>query len=164
MAEKSEHIVSEDNSILIDLVADIVSAYVSNNKLSREELTSVIGSVHSALVAVSSGKKEEPVEELRPAVPIKKSVTPDYIVCLEDGKTFKSLKRHLSTKYGMTPADYRARWGLPSDYPMVAPNYAASRSELAKSMGLGQARRKPAPPPAPAPAKRGRRPKVATAG
>ncbi|PSC06680.1 transcriptional regulator [Alsobacter soli] len=152
---------SEHSTAVIDLVADIVSAYVANNKLTRDELTTLIGSVHNALASVSGAPVEEPVEELRPAVPIKKSVTPDYIVCLEDGKTFKSLKRHLSTKYGMTPAEYRARWGLPSDYPMVAPNYAASRSQLAKSMGLGQARRKPAPAPQPAPAKRGRKPKAA---
>ncbi|GGH10432.1 MucR family transcriptional regulator [Alsobacter metallidurans] len=152
---------SENSDMVIDLVADIVSAYVSNNKLSREELTALIGSVHQAMTAVATGRVEEPAEELRPAVPIKKSVTPDYIVCLEDGKTFKSLKRHLSTKYGMTPAEYRSRWGLPADYPMVAPNYAASRSQLAKSMGLGQARRKVAPAPAPTPAKRGRKPKAA---
>jgi predicted transcriptional regulator len=100
---------------------------------------------------IASGTQEAPVEALVPAVPVKKSITPDFIICLEDGKKFKSLKRHLRTKYDMTPDQYRAKWGLASDYPMVAPNYASARSELAKAMGLGAQRRKPAETPAPAP-------------
>jgi predicted transcriptional regulator len=146
----------------LDFVADIVSAYLANNSIPQSEIPALISSVHGALIAVATGKVEEPAVELKSAISIKKSVTPDAIICLEDGKSFKSLKRHLMTKYGMTPADYRAKWGLPSDYPMVAPNYAASRSELARSMGLG---RKPATPVAvPAPkAKRGRPPKASKA-
>ena len=101
--------------------------------------------MHSALVKVSTGVEEPKAVEITPAVSIKKSITPDYIICLEDGKKFKSLKRHLRTQYNMSPDEYRVKWGLPADYPMVAPNYAASRSALAKSMGLGQQRRKAAP-------------------
>ena len=126
----------------IELAADIVSAYVSNNSVSSGELPSLINDVHSALIKVANGNIEVPVEAPKPAVPVKKSVTPDYIVCLEDGKKFKSLKRHLRTQYDMTPEQYREKWGLPVDYPMVAPNYAKARSELAKEMGLGQQRRK----------------------
>jgi predicted transcriptional regulator len=107
-------------------------------------LPALIASVHAALAKVGSGAEEQPKEELRPAVPIKKSITPDYVICLDDGKKFKSLKRHLRTAYGLTPDQYRARWDLPSDYPMVAPNYAKARSELATKMGLGQKRRAPA--------------------
>lgn len=149
----------------IDLAADIVSAYVSNNSVPLAELPALIGSVHAALTQVVAPapavKAEQPPT---PAVPVRKSVTPDYIVCLEDGKKFKSLKRHLRTRYDMTPDQYRARWGLPADYPMVAPNYAAARSELAKSMGLGAQRRKSSPPPKapePAPAKARRSRKAA---
>lgn len=138
---------TENADNALDLVADIVSAYVSNNSLSAAELPALIASVHGALNQVTTGKVEEPAVELKPAVSVKKSITPDAIICLEDGKSFKSLKRHLATKYGMTPDDYRARWGLPKDYPMVAPNYAAARSALAKTMGLGQGRRKPEPEP-----------------
>ena len=98
--------------------------------------------VHDALIRTAAGKTDEPAPTLAPPVPVKKSVTPDYIVCLEDGKKFKSLKRHLRTQYNMTPEQYREKWGLPADYPMVAPNYAKARSELAKDMGLGQQRRK----------------------
>ncbi|PSC06804.1 transcriptional regulator [Alsobacter soli] len=148
---------TEEAQNSLDLVADIVSAYVANNTISATDLPALIASVHGALNQVANGKVEEPAPELKPAVPIKKSITPDAIICLEDGKAFKSLKRHLATKYGMTPDDYRARWGLPKDYPMVAPNYAAARSALAKTMGLGQGRRKPEPE---APAK-GRRKKAA---
>ena len=118
----------------------------------------MISDVHSALKQAPNGKAEPTPEPQQPAVSVKKSVTPDYIISLENGQKFKSLKRHLMNSYGMTPAEYRAKWGLPSDYPMVAPNYAKSRSELAKSMGLG---RKAKPEEAPAPAKRGRRAKVA---
>jgi predicted transcriptional regulator len=126
----------------IELAADIVSAYVSNNSVPSGDLPSLISDVHSALLKVGGGTIEVPAEAPKPAVPVKKSVTPDYIICLEDGKKFKSLKRHLRTQYSMTPEQYREKWGLPVDYPMVAPNYAKARSELAKEMGLGQQRRK----------------------
>src|SRR5215218_5835468 len=126
----------------IELAADIVSAYVSNNSVSSGDLPNLINDVHSALMKVAAGNIEIPVEAPKPAVPVKRSVTPDYIVCLEDGKKFKSLKRHLRTQYDMTPEQYRDKWGLPADYPMVAPNYAAARSALAKKMGLGQQRRR----------------------
>jgi MucR family transcriptional regulator, transcriptional regulator of exopolysaccharide biosynthesis len=129
-------------SNFIALTADIVSAYVSNNSVSAGELPALINQVHSALTRVSSGHTEASSEPLKPAVSVKKSITPDYIVCLEDGKKFKSLKRHLRTQYSMTPEQYREKWDLPSDYPMVAPNYAAARSQLAKQMGLGQQRRR----------------------
>jgi predicted transcriptional regulator len=123
----------------IELSADIVSAYVSNNSV-----PALLSSVYSALTKTGQAQSQEPQVELTPAVPVKKSVTADAIVCLEDGKKFKSLKRHLRTTYDMTPEQYRAKWGLPADYPMVAPNYAKARSELAKTMGLGQQRRKTA--------------------
>ncbi|PSC04544.1 MucR family transcriptional regulator [Alsobacter soli] len=126
----------------IELAADIVSAFVSNNTVSMGDVPTLIADVHKALTRITAGPVDPPVEERKPAVPIKKSVMPDYIVCLEDGKKFKSLKRHLRTQYNMTPEAYRERWGLPYDYPMVAPNYAEARSYLAKKMGLGQQRRK----------------------
>ena len=130
----------EDQVDFIGLTADVVSAYVGNNSVQAADIPTLIQSVHAALSGASAGKAEEPVIELKPVVSIKKSVTADYIVCLEDGKHFKSLKRHLKTKYDMTPEDYRTKWGLQADYPMVAPNYAAARSALAKKMGLGQQR------------------------
>jgi predicted transcriptional regulator len=120
----------------IRLVAEIVSAYVSNHAVSATDLPGLISRTHSAMQSLSV-VAEQPAEDLKPAVPIKKSVTPDYIVCLDDGKRFKSMKRHLAG-LGMTPVEYRARWELASDYPMVAPNYAATRSALAKSNGLGR--------------------------
>jgi predicted transcriptional regulator len=126
----------------IELTAEIVSAYVSNNSVSAGDLPGLINQVHSALSRVSSGQSDAPAEPLKPAVSVKKSITPDHIVCLEDGKKFKSLKRHLRTQYNMTPEQYRDKWALPPDYPMVAPNYAAARSQLAKQMGLGQQRRR----------------------
>ena len=126
----------------IELAADIVSAYVSNNSVPASELPALISDVHSALTRVSAGVSVAAADAPRPAVPMKKSITSDYIICLEDGKKFKSLKRHLRTQYGMTPEAYREKWGLPSDYPMVAPNYAKARSQLAKEMGLGQQRRR----------------------
>ncbi len=132
----------DNNELLISLTADIVSAYVANNAVGASDLPGLIGQVHSSIASLASGGPAVR-EELKPAVPVKKSVTADYIICLEDGKKFKSLKRHLGSAYGMTPDEYRAKWGLPADYPMVAPNYAAARSELAKTMGLG---RKPAQP------------------
>jgi predicted transcriptional regulator len=126
----------------IELSADIVSAYVSNNSVPAADLPSLLSSVYAALTKTAEGQQEEPKAELVPAVSVRKSVTPDAIICLEDGKSFKSLKRHLRTTYDMTPEQYRAKWSLPADYPMVAPNYAKARSELAKTMGLGQQRRK----------------------
>ena len=129
-------------SSYIQLTANIVSAYVSNNTVSSAEIPNLIAQVYSALMRISSGQVATPAEPLKPAVAVKRSVTPEYIVCLEDGKKFKSLKRHLRTKYGITPEQYREKWGLPADYPLVAPNYAAARSQLAKQMGLGQQRRR----------------------
>jgi predicted transcriptional regulator len=127
---------------LIDLAADIVSAYVSNNTVPASDLPSLIAEVHRALSNTHAGVNEPEPEPLKPAVNPKKSVFPDYIVCLEDGKKFKSLKRHLRTHYDLSPEEYREKWGLAADYPMVAPNYAAARSALAKKMGLGQQRRR----------------------
>ncbi len=129
-------------SNVTELAADIVSAYVTKNSVPVAELPALIGNVHSALSKLGSAPEQVQAELPAPAVSIKKSITPDFIVCLEDGKKFKSLKRHLRTKYDLTPEQYRTRWSLPHDYPMVAPNYAAARSELAKNMGLGQQRRK----------------------
>jgi predicted transcriptional regulator len=126
----------------IELCADIVSAYVSNNSVPAADLPVLLNSVYAALTKTAQGQQEEPKVELMPAVSVRKSVTPDYIICLEDGKKFKSLKRHLRTQYNMTPEQYREKWSLPPDYPMVAPNYAAARSKLAKDMGLGQQRRR----------------------
>ncbi len=126
----------------IELAADIVSAYVSNNSVPASELPALINDVHNALLRVDSGVAPVVAEALMPAVPTKKSITNDYIICLEDGKKFKSLKRHLRTQYNISPEEYREKWGLPADYPMVAPNYAKARSQLAKQMGLGQQRRR----------------------
>jgi predicted transcriptional regulator len=126
---------------LVELTADIVSAYVSNNAVVSGDLPSLIGETYDALSKAAAKASQPLTEELNPAVPIKKSVMPDYIICLEDGKKFKSLKRHLRTHYELTPEEYRDKWNLPHDYPMVAPNYAAARSALAKKMGLGQRRK-----------------------
>ncbi len=126
----------------IDLTASIVSAYLSNNPTQASEIPNLISQVHAALLRVSSGRPDTPLEPAKPAVSVKKSISPEYLVCLEDGKRFKSLKRHLRTQYNMTPEQYRDKWGLPADYPMVAPNYAVARSQLAKKMGLGQQARK----------------------
>ncbi len=138
---------------LIELSASVVSAYVSHNALSASDLPKLIAQVHAAFAGLGAVAAPEAVAELRPAVSPKKSITPDYLICLEDGKKFKSLKRHLKTEYDMSPDEYRAKWGLPADYPMVAPSYSEARSRLAKSIGLG---RKPAAAPAPARAGRGR--------
>jgi len=132
--------VGEDLDYLA-LSVDIVSAFVSNNPVPVPELPGLIASVHATLHGLSQ-PPAPPVEELRPAVSVRRSIQPDYLVCLEDGKKFKSLKRHLRTHYDLTPEAYREKWGLAPDYPMVAPNYAAARSSLAKSMGLGHQRRK----------------------
>ena len=140
---ESREATAASDSKLVELAADIVSAYVTKNSVRTADLPELISSVHSALkhagapAASAEGKAE-------PAVSIKKSVTGDYLISLFDGKKYKSLKRHLRTHHNMTPDQYRQHWGLPSDYPMVAPNYAKARSELAKNMGLGQKRRKTA--------------------
>ncbi len=126
---------------LVELTAEIVSAYVSNNTVVATDLAGVIHNVFDALNKASTSWSQPAREELKPAVSIKKSVTPDYMICLEDGKKFKSLKRHLRTHYDLSPEEYREKWGLAHDYPMVAPNYARARSDLAKRMGLGQRRR-----------------------
>lgn len=134
----------DDKSEIIEMTADIVSAYVGNNSVSANDLPSLIQSVHRALSGVSTGVETVEVAPKEPAVPVKRSITPDFLICLEDGRKFKSLKRHLRTKYNMSPEDYRAKWGLAKDYPMVAPNYAKARSDLAKQMGLGQGGRQAA--------------------
>ena len=123
---------------LTSLAADIVSAYVANNAVGSDKLPDLIGSVYGALSRASAQAVEPEKVELKPAIAVKKSVTPEYIICLEDGQKFKSLKRHLKTHYDMSPEEYREKWGLPHDYPMVAPSYAAARSDLAKNMGLGR--------------------------
>jgi predicted transcriptional regulator len=128
----------DEKNEIIERTADIVSAYLENNTISAAELPALIQSVHRALTGVSSGAEVVEAVPRDPAVPIRRSITPDFIICLEDGRKFKSLKRHLRTKYNMSPEEYRAKWGLPKDYPMVAPNYAKARSDLAKQMGLGQ--------------------------
>jgi len=134
----------DEKAALLEMTADIVSAYVGNNSVSSGDLPSLIANIHAALSQVSTGVVEVEPELKEPAVPIRKSISPDFLICLEDGRKFKSLKRHLRTKYDMSPEEYRAKWGLAKDYPMVAPNYAKARSELAKQMGLGQGGRKPA--------------------
>jgi predicted transcriptional regulator len=128
----------DDKSDVIEMTADIVSAYVGNNTVAAVDLPNLIQSVHRALAGVSAGVEAAEVAPKEPAVPVRRSITADHLVCLEDGRKFKSLKRHLRTKYNMSPEEYRAKWGLPKDYPMVAPNYAKARSDLAKQMGLGQ--------------------------
>lgn len=156
---------SEPNTLtqeLAELTSEIVSAYVTNNKLPAGELPEIIASVHAALRNLDEKKSAEPAK-LVPLMPIKKTITPDHLISLEDGRRYKSLKRHLSGR-GLTPAEYREKWGLARDYPMVAPNYAKQRSELAKALGLGQQRRKNAEPEAEpaapdAPPKRRGRPK-----
>lgn len=139
----------------VELTAEVVSAFVMHNAVQKSDIPDLIASVHGSLVSLGQPKAGPEAERPVPAVPIKKSISPDYLISLEDGRRYKSLKRHLSGR-GLTPEGYRERWGLPADYPMVAPNYAKQRSDLAKSMGLGrQRRREPEAPPAPAP--RGRR-------
>lgn len=158
---------SVDPDRTTELVADIVAAFVSNNSVPASALPALIASVHGAVSQLGSAKPKPEPQPLSPAVPIKKSVKADSIVCLEDGKTFKSLKRHLRTDHDLTPDEYRAKWALARDYPMVAPAYAAARSELAKSMGLGQRRKEGSDAEAAGPSavgtkrKAGRRSKVA---
>ena len=134
----------DEKSEVIEMTADIVSAYVGNNSVTAADLPGLIQSVHRALAGISSGSEAAEVAPKEPAMPIRRSITPDFLICLEDGRKFKSLKRHLRTKYNMSPEEYRAKWGLPKDYPMVAPNYAKARSDLAKQMGLGQGGRQAA--------------------
>ena len=133
-----QEISMDEKSEIIEMTADIVSAYVGNNMVTAGDLPNLIQSVHRALAGVSNGAEVVEVAPKEPAVPVKRSITPGFLICLEDGRKFKSLKRHLRTKYNMSPEDYRAKWGLAKDYPMVAPDYAKARSELAKQMGLGQ--------------------------
>ena len=130
-----------ESSELLALTTNIVASHVSNNLVAVGELPQLIQQVYSALATVGNASAAAPAPRPQPVVPVKKSITPDYIICLEDGKKLKMLKRHLKTRYNITPGEYRERWGLPSDYPMVAPNYAAQRSELAKKIGLGTKRR-----------------------
>jgi predicted transcriptional regulator len=146
-------------SAIVELTADVVSAFVSNNSIGAQDLAALIASVHTAIQALGSPPAPIEAEKSQPAVPIKKSITPDHLISLEDGRRYKALKRHLRS-LGMTPDQYRAKWALPHDYPMVAPAYARQRSELAKALGLGQQRRN-RPPAASSvepnpPAKRGR--------
>lgn len=133
----------QEKSNLLELTAEIVAAYVGNNTIAQDDLPKLIANIYQSLATVPQGSGEaRPAEslELKPAVPVRKSITPDYLICLEDGKKFKSLKRHLRTHYDLSPEQYREKWGLPLDYPMVAPNYAEARSSLAKKIGLGQNR------------------------
>lgn len=136
MAEAAAPKVAEDE--LLRMTAEVVAAYVSNNTLPTNQLAEVIGAVYGSLRGLEGQVAEAPAEPLKPAVPIRKSITPDFLVCLEDGKKLKMLKRHLRSTYNMTPDEYRAKWGLSPDYPMVAPNYAEQRSEFAKKIGLGR--------------------------
>lgn len=133
----------QEKGNLVELTADIVAAYVGNNTVPQADLPKLIANIYQSLASATHGvveAKPPEIVELKPAVPVRKSVTPDYIICLEDGKKFKSLKRHLRTHYDLSPEQYREKWGLPLDYPMVAPNYAEARSSLAKKIGLGQNR------------------------
>lgn len=146
-----------NDKLLLELTADIVSAYVMNNPVPAASLPGLIADINTAIRGLGGpAPLPEPVE-LVPAVPIKKSITPDYLVSLEDGRKFKSLKRHLMANFGLTPDQYRKKWNLPPDYPMVAPKYAAVRSELAKSSGLGRLPKVAVPP-----AKRGRKPRTSS--
>jgi predicted transcriptional regulator len=136
MTEQTTAKVAEEE--LLRMTADVVAAYVSNNTLPTAQLAEVINAVYGSLKSLDGSVPEAKQEPLRPAVPIRKSITPDYLICLEDGKKLKMLKRHLRSTYNMTPDEYRAKWGLPPDYPMVAPNYAEQRSQFAKKIGLGR--------------------------
>jgi predicted transcriptional regulator len=131
----------ENDTATIEMTADVVAAYLTNNPVAASELPGIIQAVHQALTAAVAGPAPAAAAP-EPAVSVKKSITPDFLICLEDGRKFKSLKRHLRTKYDMSPEDYRTKWGLPKDYPMVAPAYAEKRSSLARQMGLGQQGRK----------------------
>jgi predicted transcriptional regulator len=134
--EDDQNVATEGDALR--MTADIVASFVSNNKVSSDELSEIIRSVHKAVTGLSGSNGPAPAEKPKPAAPINKSIHNDYIICLEDGKRLKMLKRYLRSTYGMSPDDYRKRWGLPADYPMVAPSYAARRSEFAKKIGLGK--------------------------
>ena len=134
----------DEQSELIEVTASLVAAYVGGNTIATTDIPGLIRSVHKSLANLGGRAEASTEASKEPAVPVKRSITPDYLICLEDGRKFKSLKRHLRTKYDLSPEQYRARWDLPKDYPMVAPNYALARSNLAKQMGLGQGGRKPA--------------------
>ena len=127
-----------NNIEYVEMTSGIVASYVSNNAVATKDIPELITSVYGALIALQEGPAAPPQEELKPAVSIKKSVTEDYLICLEDGKKFKSLKRHLRTHFNLSPEEYREKWGLPADYPMVAPSYSKTRSQLAKDNGLGR--------------------------
>ena len=127
-----------DEATLVELTSDVVSAYVGNNPVQSSDIPNLIREVHGALTSIASSKAEPEKEKQKPAVPVRKSLTHDHLICLEDGKKFKSLKRHLRTHYDLSPEQYREKWGLPADYPMVAPAYAEARSKLARDMGLGR--------------------------
>jgi predicted transcriptional regulator len=142
MIEQSPNKVAEEE--LLRMTAEVVAAYVSNNSLPTAQVAEVINAVYLSLRGLEAKSPEEKLEALRPAVPIRRSITPDYLICLEDGKKLKMLKRHLRSTYGMTPDEYRQKWGLPPDYPMVAPNYAEQRSAFAKKIGLGRGTGRPA--------------------
>lgn len=135
--------------------SEIVAAYVARNPVPPAEIPTLIQTVHAALAGLGTSTAIVPAEPLKPAVSVRKSITPDYLICLEDGKKLKMLKRHLQSTYGMSPDEYRQKWGLPADYPMVAPKYSEQRSDLAKKLGLGTQNRREESPPAPA--GRGRR-------
>lgn len=126
---------------ILEHVAEIVAAYVGNNELALEQVPDLVAQTHAALIGCANGEAQAAAPQ-DPAVPVAKSITEEYIICLEDGQKFKSLKRHLGSKYGMTPDEYRAKWGLPPTYPMVAPAYAKRRSQLAQKIGLGRSRSK----------------------
>ncbi|HYD31578.1 MAG TPA: MucR family transcriptional regulator [Azospirillaceae bacterium] len=136
MSDQAHH--DQPDGAILRMTADIVSAYVSKNVLPAQQIPEVINTVFASLAGLNTTPRETQSEPLKPAVPVRKSVTPEYIICLEDGKKLKMLKRHLRSTYNMSPDEYRAKWGLPPDYPMVAPNYAAQRSEFAKRIGLGR--------------------------
>jgi predicted transcriptional regulator len=144
MTDIADKMNMDEKSEIIEMTADIVSAYVGNNSVTAADLPTLIQSVHRALSGVVGGGEVAEAAPKEPAVPVKRSITPEFLICLEDGRKFKSLKRHLRTKYNMSPEEYRAKWGLAKDYPMVAPNYAKARSDLAKQMGLGQGGRQAA--------------------
>lgn len=143
MAATDREELPEDQTLR--MAVDIVTAYLSNNPLPAATIPDLIATVHGALTNIGRPSEEAPQTSRKPAVSVRKSVTPDYIVCLEDGKQLKMLKRYLRSNYGMTPAEYRAKWGLPADYPMVAPNYAKQRSEFAKQIGLGRSAKRKSP-------------------
>ncbi len=141
-ANVMENIINNDDDVLLELTSEVVSAYVSNNPIAVGDLPALLKDVHTTLGGLSGPAAQPEAEKPKPAVSIRKSLGDEYLICLEDGKSFKSLKRHLKTHYNLTPEEYRERWDLPADYPMVAPAYAKERSRLAKEMGLGQKRKR----------------------